>query len=155
MGIFVTGGDQESETTILASPCHRARSARTGERVPGRQGQDFNLYYATGYGFSPSKIAYLSPDARKDIECGAWPANTSGCRAHAYDLSEIKHQLRVFLHRFFQLSQLIQAPGPCPMARKSRRAAGSPPPAATGTPPPADATATVWREQLEATSGRP
>src|SRR5437762_10712099 len=37
--------------------------------------QDFNLFYATRYGFAPSKIAYLAWNAWHDAERGAWPAN--------------------------------------------------------------------------------
>ena len=48
--------------------------------------QDFNLYYATRYGFSPSKIAYLSWNAWNDLERGAWPANTPDAARRAYDL---------------------------------------------------------------------
>ena len=49
--------------------------------------QDFNLYYATRYGFSPSKIAYLSWNAWHDLERGAWPANTPDAARRAYDLA--------------------------------------------------------------------
>jgi NAD+ synthase (glutamine-hydrolysing) len=34
-----------------------------------------------------------------------WPANTPDAARHAHSLPEIKHWLRVFLLRFFQLSQ--------------------------------------------------
>ena len=67
--------------------------------------QDFNLFYTTRYGFRPSKIAYLSWNAWRDLERGVWPANTPNRARRAYTLAEIKHWLRVFLLRFFQLSQ--------------------------------------------------
>ena len=67
--------------------------------------QDFNLFYTTRYGFRPSKIAYLSWNAWHDLERGVWPANTPDAARRAYSLPEIKHWLRVFLLRFFQLSQ--------------------------------------------------
>jgi NAD+ synthase (glutamine-hydrolysing) len=67
--------------------------------------QDFNLFYTTRYGFRPSKIAYLSWNAWHDLERGVWPANTADAARHAHSLPEIKHWLRVFLLRFFQLSQ--------------------------------------------------
>ena len=47
--------------------------------------QDFNLYYATRYGFSPSKIAYLSWNAWHDADRGVWPANTPDAARRAYD----------------------------------------------------------------------
>ncbi|MGE0258802.1 MAG: NAD(+) synthase [Alphaproteobacteria bacterium] len=67
--------------------------------------QDFNLFYTTRYGFAPSKIAYLSWNAWHDAEQGAWPANTPRSARRAFDLPEIKHWLRVFLRRFFAMSQ--------------------------------------------------
>jgi NAD+ synthase (glutamine-hydrolysing) len=67
--------------------------------------QDFNLFYATRYGFAPSKIAYLSWNAWHDAERGAWPVNIPDRARRAFDLPEIKHWLRVFLRRFFEMSQ--------------------------------------------------
>lgn len=51
--------------------------------------QDFNIYYTSRYGFRPSKIAFLAHSA--------WGGK--------YDLGTIKKWLRVFLHRFFGMSQ--------------------------------------------------
>ncbi|MGD9616430.1 MAG: NAD(+) synthase [Alphaproteobacteria bacterium] len=67
--------------------------------------QDFNLFYTTRYGFAPSKIAYLSWNAWHDAETGAWPANTPESARQEFALPEIKHWLRVFLRRFFEMSQ--------------------------------------------------
>src|ERR1700730_18142022 len=67
--------------------------------------QDFNLFYTTRFGFSPSKIAYLSWNPGHDIGGGRWPSNTPDGVRRSYPLAEIKHWLRVFLYRFFELSQ--------------------------------------------------
>src|SRR5213078_2010094 len=67
--------------------------------------QDFNLFYATRYGFAPSKIAYLAWDAWHDTGRGVWPANIPEAAHRAYGLAEIKSWLRVFLRRFFEQSQ--------------------------------------------------
>src|SRR5207244_475467 len=67
--------------------------------------QDFSLYYATRYGFLPSKIAYLAWNAWHDAERGMWPANTPEAACRAFDLAEIKSWLGVFLKRFFEQSQ--------------------------------------------------
>jgi NAD+ synthase (glutamine-hydrolysing) len=67
--------------------------------------QDFNLFYATRYGFAPSKIAYLAWNAWHDAERGVWPANIPEAAHRAYGLAEIKSWLRVFLRRFFEQSQ--------------------------------------------------
>src|SRR5580700_9198037 len=44
--------------------------------------QDFNLFYATRYGFAPSKIAYLAWQAWHDAALGVWPANTPEAARH-------------------------------------------------------------------------
>ncbi len=67
--------------------------------------QDFNLFYATRYGFTPSKIAFLSFHAWRDANCGAWPSVVPQDKRVAYDLVEIKRWLGVFLNRFFATSQ--------------------------------------------------
>src|SRR5205823_4272499 len=67
--------------------------------------QDFGLFYATRYGFLPSKIAYLAWNAWHDAERGMWPANTPEAARRAFDLAEIKRWLGVFLKRFFEQSQ--------------------------------------------------
>ena len=108
--------------------------------------QDFNLYYATRYGFSPSKIAYLSWNAWHDAERGMWPANTPEAARRAYTLAEIKHWLRVFLYRFFQLSQFKRSALPNGPKISS---GGSLSPRGDWRAP-SDATATVWLEELEA-----
>jgi len=107
--------------------------------------QDFNLYYATRYGFSPSKIAYLSWNAWHDMARGRWPANTPEAVRRAYPLSEIKHWLRVFLYRFFELSQFKRSALPNGPKISS---GGSLSPRGDWRAP-SDATATVWLEELE------
>jgi NAD+ synthase (glutamine-hydrolysing) len=67
--------------------------------------QDFTLFYATRYGFAPSKIAYLAWNAWHDAEEGRWPANIPADARRAYGLGEIKGWLRVFVRRFFEQSQ--------------------------------------------------
>ncbi|MFZ5950494.1 MAG: NAD(+) synthase, partial [Candidatus Rifleibacteriota bacterium] len=55
--------------------------------------QDFNLYYLTRFGFSPSKVAFLC--------WHAWKQSGS----EKYDLPTIKKWLKVFITRFFGQSQ--------------------------------------------------
>ncbi|MDD4159484.1 MAG: hypothetical protein PHO18_00890, partial [Synergistaceae bacterium] len=66
--------------------------------------QDFNLYYSLRYGFLPSKIAFMAWCAWHDKEKGQWP-NVPYEKRHQYDISEIKHWLGIFLHRFYKTSQ--------------------------------------------------
>jgi NAD+ synthase (glutamine-hydrolysing) len=108
--------------------------------------QDFNLYYATRHGFRPSKIAYLSWNAWHDAECGRWPANTPEAAQRAYTLAEIKRWLRVFIYRFFELSQFKRSALPNGPKISS---GGSLSPRGDWRAP-SDAKATVWLEELEA-----
>ena len=108
--------------------------------------QDFNLYYATRYGFRPSKIAYLSWNAWRDTGRGRWPANTPDVARRAYALGEIKGWLRVFLYRFFELSQFKRSALPNGPKISS---GGSLSPRGDWRAP-SDANAKVWLEELEA-----
>jgi NAD+ synthase (glutamine-hydrolysing) len=108
--------------------------------------QDFNLYYATRYGYLPSKIAYLSWNAWHDPQCGTWPANTPEAARCAYNLGEIKHWLRVFLLRFFQLSQFKRSALPNGPKISS---GGSLSPRGDWRAP-SDASAAVWLTELAA-----
>jgi NAD+ synthase (glutamine-hydrolysing) len=107
--------------------------------------QDFNLYYTTRYGFAPSKIAYLSWNAWHDAGCGVWPANTPDAARRAYGLPEIKHWLRVFLLRFFQLSQFKRSALPNGPKISS---GGSLSPRGDWRAP-SDSSAAVWLRELD------
>src|SRR5215469_13805240 len=108
--------------------------------------QDFNLFYATRFGFRPSKIAYLSWNAWSDPKRGHWPENIPGGAKRAYSLLEIKQWLRVFLYRFFELSQFKRSALPNGPKISS---GGSLSPRGDWRAP-SDATAKVWLEELEA-----
>jgi NAD+ synthase (glutamine-hydrolysing) len=107
--------------------------------------QDFNLFYATRFGFRPSKIAYLSWNAWSDRDRGGWPPNIPDAAKRAYNLPEIKQWLRVFLYRFFQLSQFKRSALPNGPKISS---GGSLSPRGDWRAP-SDATAKVWLEELE------
>ena len=66
--------------------------------------QDFNLYYTLRFGFAPSKVAFLAYTAWKDRDAGAWPEGAHVAR-NQYTLPAIKHNLGIFLDRFFRTSQ--------------------------------------------------
>jgi NAD+ synthase (glutamine-hydrolysing) len=108
--------------------------------------QDFNLFYATRFGFRPSKIAYLSWNAWSDAKRGHWPENIPDAAKRAYTLPEIKQWLRVFLYRFFELSQFKRSALPNGPKISS---GGSLSPRGDWRAP-SDATAKVWLEELEA-----
>ena len=66
--------------------------------------QDFNLYYTLRFGFAPSKVAFLAYTAWKDRDAGDWPEGAHVAR-NEYALPAIKHNLGIFLDRFFRTSQ--------------------------------------------------
>ena len=107
--------------------------------------QDFNLYYLTRYGFRPSKIAYLSWNAWRDAAQGAWPANTPDAAKRAYELSEIKRWLKLFLQRFFanQFKRSALPNGPKISSGGSLSPRGD-------WRMPSDAVARAWLEELDA-----
>jgi NAD+ synthase (glutamine-hydrolysing) len=91
--------------------------------------QDFNLYYLSRYGLRPSKVAYLS--------YAAWQGT--------YDLATIKKWLRLFLFRFFQLSQFKRSAipnGPKVGSGGSLSPRGD-------WRAPSDSVATPWLEELD------
>jgi NAD+ synthase (glutamine-hydrolysing) len=108
--------------------------------------QDFNLYYATRYGYLPSKIAYLSWNAWHDPQQGAWPENIPEAVRRGYGLGEIKHWLGVFLLRFFEISQFKRSALPNSPKISS---GGSLSPRGDWRAP-SDASAAVWLEELAA-----
>ena len=107
--------------------------------------QDFNLYYLTRYGFRPSKIAYLSWNAWRDANQGAWPANTPDAAKRAYELPEIKRWLKLFLQRFFanQFKRSALPNGPKISSGGSLSPRGD-------WRMPSDAVARAWLEELDA-----
>jgi NAD+ synthase (glutamine-hydrolysing) len=67
--------------------------------------QDFTLYYILRYGFSPSKVAFLSWSAWHDREAGRWPDSEEIAVHNEYDLAAIKRNMKIFVWRFFKTSQ--------------------------------------------------
>jgi NAD+ synthase (glutamine-hydrolysing) len=108
--------------------------------------QDFNLFYTTRYGFCPSKIAYLAWHAWHDAAQGSWPANIPAAARRAYSLAEIKSWLRVFLRRFFEMSQFKRSALPNGPKISS---GGSLSPRGDWRAP-SDSHAAVWLAELEA-----
>jgi NAD+ synthase (glutamine-hydrolysing) len=80
-------------------------SQKTSETVGPYELQDFNLYYLTRFGFSPSKVAFLADRAWGDKNRGDWPDLLPAEKRVQYDLAAIKKWLEVFLYRFFKTSQ--------------------------------------------------
>jgi NAD+ synthase (glutamine-hydrolysing) len=83
-------------------PGHAPQSSE--EIVGPYELQDFHLYYTLRFGYAPPKVAFLAWSAWRDRSKGIWPDVPEPLR-HEYKIGEIKRWLRVFLERFFKLSQ--------------------------------------------------
>jgi NAD+ synthase (glutamine-hydrolysing) len=107
--------------------------------------QDFNLFYVLRYGFTPSKVAFLSHHAWHDSTQGRWPEG-KGVSRNQYGLADIKKNLRIFLHRFFTTSQFKRS---CVPNSPKVGSGGSLSPRGDWRAP-SDSTATVWLAELDA-----
>ncbi|CAJ1495991.1 NAD(+) synthase [[Mycobacterium] kokjensenii] len=67
--------------------------------------QDFALYSALRYGFSPARIAFAAWHAWHDVDAGSWPPGYPADKRQAYSLAEIRRWLKVFAQRFYSFSQ--------------------------------------------------
>ncbi|WP_028458157.1 NAD(+) synthase [Chloroflexus sp. Y-396-1] len=85
---------------------------RTEEIVGPYALQDFNLYYITRYGFRPSKVTFLALHAWGDASAGEWPEGLPANERRSYDLPTILRWLKVFVYRFFQISQFKRSAMP-------------------------------------------
>jgi len=107
--------------------------------------QDFNLFHITRYGLRPSKVAFLAWHAWHDVERGQWPENFPDESRNQYDLATIKSWLRVFLFRFFEISQFKRSAmpnGPKVISGGALSPRGD-------WRAPSDGVARVWLDELE------
>ncbi len=126
-------------------PAGEGAPQRTEDFVGPYALQDFNLFYATRYGFAPAKIAFLAYHAWRDAGAGRWPEGIAADKRVAYDLPEIKRWLGVFLRRFFQTSQFKRSAlpnGPKVSSGGSLSPRGD-------WRAPSDSEATAWLADLE------
>lgn len=119
-------------------------SQRTEDVVGPYELQDFNLYYATRFGYLPSKIAFLAYCSWKDRQHGRWPDIPDENR-HAYAIGQIKRWLSVFALRFFQLSQFKRS---CIPNAPKVGSGGSLSPRGDYRAP-SDSEATAWLEDIK------
>ncbi|HVG38108.1 MAG TPA: NAD(+) synthase, partial [Pyrinomonadaceae bacterium] len=116
----------------------------TEEKIGPYELQDFNLYYVSRFGFRPSKVAFLSYAAWRDLRRGAWPGGLPVEKQHEYDLTTIKKWLEVFLYRFFKTSQFKRS---CLPNGPKVGSGGSLSPRGDWRAP-SDSEATVWLDEL-------
>ena len=130
-------GDQSSDAT--------GPSQRTEDKIGPYELQDFNLYYVTRYGFRPAKVAFLADHAWGDKTRGDWPPGFPEANRREYDLATIKKWLRVFLFRFFQISQFKRSA----MPNGPKVGSGGSLSPRSDWRAPSDAEATTWLEDLD------
>ena len=135
------------ETDISPELVPGKSSDRPGQKTEDVIGpyelQDFNLYYTLRFGFSPSKVAFLALAAWGNKEKGRWPEGPDVAR-NEYGLAAIKHNLGIFLYRFFKLSQFKRT---CMPNAPKVGSGGSLSPRGDWRAP-SDSEATVWMEDL-------
>ncbi len=118
---------------------------RTEDVIGPYELQDFHLYYLTRFGFRPSKVAFLAHHAWGDPDRGDFPPGFPEGGRRAYELAQIKRWLKVFLHRFFKVSQFKRSAlpnGPKVGSGGSLSPRGD-------WRAPSDGEAEVWLEELE------
>ncbi len=143
------------ETILSATISPELVPAKEGEPVQSTEAsvgpyalQDFNLFHVSRFGFVPSKIAYLSWNAwsaegqANQVALGGPAAG----EAIAYPLSEIRKWLKLFLFRFFTVSQFKRSAMPNGPKISS---GGSLSPRGDWRAP-SDSHADLWLEELEA-----
>jgi NAD+ synthase (glutamine-hydrolysing) len=108
--------------------------------------QDFNLFYTLRHGMRPSKIAFLALHAWGEGSQAGWPPGFPEAKRRSYSLGEIRRWLRVFLYRFFAISQFKRSAmpnGPKVTDGGSLSPRGD-------WRAPSDGNARAWIEELEA-----
>ncbi len=107
--------------------------------------QDFHLYYILRFGYAPTKVAFLAYCAWHDRNRGLWPHGYPPSRRTEYGIRDIKHWLRVFLHRFFETTQYKRS---CIANAPKVGSGGSLSPRGDYRAP-SDSKATAWLTELE------
>jgi NAD+ synthase (glutamine-hydrolysing) len=107
--------------------------------------QDFNLFYLTRYGLGPTKVAFLAWNAWREASAGRWPPGMPDSAKQAYDLATIKRWLRLFLFRFFQISQFKRSA----MPNGPKVASGGSLSPRGDWRAPSDSSADVWIAELD------
>jgi NAD+ synthase (glutamine-hydrolysing) len=135
----------EISPELVPGDSARGPAQRTEEIIGPYELQDFHIYYATRYGFRPSKIAFLCHHAWGDASRGTWPGDLAPGDRRAHDLATIKKWLRVLVYRFFQISQFKRSAVPNGPKVGS---GGSLSPRGDWRAP-SDSVATAWLQELD------
>jgi NAD+ synthase (glutamine-hydrolysing) len=136
--------DTEISPELVPGSTDKEPSQSTEATIGPYELQDFNLFHVLRYGFAPSKVAFLAHHAWHDAEVGGWPEGP-GVLRNAYGIAEIKKNLRIFLHRFFTISQFKRT---CVPNSPKVGSGGSLSPRGDWRAP-SDAAATLWLAELD------
>jgi len=109
---------------------------------------DFTLYYTLRFGYPPPKVAFLTYAAWHDAARGTWPGIPADPQRQ-YDLATIKANMRIFVDRFFRLSQFKRS---CIPNGPKVGSGGSLSPRGDYRAP-SDGEAAAWLRQLDAIPG--
>ncbi len=92
----------EQEITPELIPVEEGKKPQATQDTVGPYNlQDFSLYHVVRLGYRPRKIAFLAWHAWRDADLGEWPPGFPEDAHVAYDLTEVKTWLELFLRRFF------------------------------------------------------
>lgn len=117
---------------------------RTEDVVGPYELQDFHLYYVVRLGYLPTKVAFLAWNTWHDKMQPGWP-DIPESKRHDYTLHDIKRWLRVFLRRFFKISQYKRS---C-MANAPKVGSGGSLSPRGDWRAPSDGEAAAWLDELE------
>ncbi|MEO8631353.1 MAG: NAD(+) synthase, partial [Betaproteobacteria bacterium] len=106
--------------------------------------QDFTLYYILRFGYLPSKVAFLAWCVWRDKKRGNWPDIPDALRTQ-YTIGDIKKWMRVFVKRFFQLSQYKRSA----MPNAPKVGSGGSLSPRSDYRAPSDSEATAWLADIE------
>jgi NAD+ synthase (glutamine-hydrolysing) len=135
----------EQEITPELIPTREGEKAQSTEDSVGPYAlQDFTLFHVLRYGARPSKIAFLAQHAWADAASGEWPPGYPDKAHIAYDLTEIRRWLEVFVKRFFasQFKRSALPNGPKVSSGGTMSPRGD-------WRMPSDASAAAWLRELE------
>lgn len=104
--------DTEISPELVPATAGAADIQKSESSIGPYELQDFHLYNVLRYGYRPSKVAFLAHHAWADKSRGDWPPGFPATARHEYDLSTIKRWLRIFLDRFFRMSQFKRSAMP-------------------------------------------
>ena len=120
------------------TPSFRSRALSFAARCAART--------VAGESVPPSKVAFLAWHAWRDAAQGPWPPQFPDAARHGYDLPTVRKWLRVFLVRFFAMSQFKRSALP----NSPKVVSGGSLSPRGDWRAPSDGNANVWLAELDA-----